>query len=181
MPNEFVLFDACGLSVLETQSSKKVYVRRRTSNGCLRVASAAGSRRYRRRPSSTCFERTTSLIRHILTYCSLQKLALLLSLLLIVSSEASSVVNNRPVVGIVAEDYYGTVSGKTTYIAASYVKWVEAAGARVLPIFINQTDEYYDRVLGIVSGVVFPGWFVVRSSIYLFNFLPDILCGRLTN
>lgn len=70
---------------------------------------------------------------------------------------SASVANDRPVVGIVAEDYYGSVPGKTSYIAASYVKWVEAAGARVLPIFINQTAEYYDQVLDLVNGVIFPG------------------------
>ena len=38
----------------------------------------------------------------------------------------------------------------TTYIAASYVKWVEAAGARVVPIVVSsETDnlEYYTKVL----------------------------------
>ena len=37
----------------------------------------------------------------------------------------------------------------TTYIAASYVKWVEAAGARVVPIVVNsEADnlEYYTKV-----------------------------------
>ncbi|XP_018496633.1 gamma-glutamyl hydrolase A [Galendromus occidentalis] len=75
----------------------------------------------------------------------------------VVTVRPASVANNRPVVGIVAEDYYGRIPGKSTYIAASYVKWAEAAGARVLPIFINQTEEYYDRVLGLVNGVIFPG------------------------
>lgn len=31
----------------------------------------------------------------------------------------------------------------TSYIAASYVKALEAAGARVVPIFIKQTRLYY--------------------------------------
>ena len=73
----------------------------------------------------------------------------------------AAVPNDRPIVGIVAEDYYGSIPGKSTYIAASYVKWMEAAGARVLPIFINQTDEYYDKVLELVNGVIFPGLFTL--------------------
>lgn len=83
--------------------------------------------------------------------------ALVISFLVTVCS--ATVVNDRPVVGIVAEDYYGSIPGKSTYIAASYVKWAEAAGARVLPIFINRTEEYYDRVLDLVNGVIFPGLF----------------------
>ena len=39
----------------------------------------------------------------------------------------------------------------TTYVAASYVKWVEGAGARAAPIVVNNYDEvadleYYDQV-----------------------------------
>ena len=39
----------------------------------------------------------------------------------------------------------------TTYVAASYVKWVEGAGARAAPIIVNNYDEvadleYYDQV-----------------------------------
>ena len=39
----------------------------------------------------------------------------------------------------------------TTYVAASYVKWVEGAGARAAPIVVNNYEEvadleYYDQV-----------------------------------
>lgn len=37
----------------------------------------------------------------------------------------------------------------TTYLAASYVKWVEAAGARAVPIIVNDNEgnlDYYDQV-----------------------------------
>ena len=37
----------------------------------------------------------------------------------------------------------------TTYIAASYVKWVEAAGARVVPIVVRSDPanlEFYTKV-----------------------------------
>ena len=46
----------------------------------------------------------------------------------------------------------------TTYVAASYVKWVEGAGARAAPIVVNNYDEvadleYYDQVgLGRMAG-----------------------------
>ncbi|OQR72891.1 gamma-glutamyl hydrolase A-like [Tropilaelaps mercedesae] len=66
-------------------------------------------------------------------------------------------VNFRPVIGILAQDYYGPVGNKTSFIAASYVKWIEGAGARVLPIFLNKTEAYYDEVINLVNGVLFPG------------------------
>lgn len=43
------------------------------------------------------------------------------------------------------------------YIAASYVKFVESAGARVVPILTDQDDEYYERILNSINGVLFPG------------------------
>lgn len=45
----------------------------------------------------------------------------------------------------------------TSYIAASYVKFMESGGARVVPIMINQTEEYYRGVVNAVNGLVFPG------------------------
>ena len=38
----------------------------------------------------------------------------------------------------------------TTYLAASYVKWVEGAGARAVPIIVSDNVDnldYYDQVL----------------------------------
>ena len=38
----------------------------------------------------------------------------------------------------------------TTYLAASYVKWVEGAGARAVPIIVSDNEDnldYYDQVL----------------------------------
>ena len=45
----------------------------------------------------------------------------------------------------------------TTYVAASYVKWVEGAGARAAPIVVNNYDEvadleYYDQVGLVIDG-----------------------------
>ena len=37
----------------------------------------------------------------------------------------------------------------TTYLAASYVKWVEGAGARAAPIIVSDNEDnldYYDQV-----------------------------------
>ncbi|RZF44121.1 hypothetical protein LSTR_LSTR014192 [Laodelphax striatellus] len=45
----------------------------------------------------------------------------------------------------------------TSYIAASYVKAVEAAGARVVPLLISQNEEYYQRKIQTLNGILFPG------------------------
>ncbi|XP_072392951.1 gamma-glutamyl hydrolase-like [Diabrotica undecimpunctata] len=60
-----------------------------------------------------------------------------------------------PIIGILTQpsDYYDY----DTFIAASYVKFVESAGARVIPIWINQSIEYYERVVSYTNGVLFPG------------------------
>lgn len=73
------------------------------------------------------------------------------------SQDCSSPLNSRPVIGVLAQDYYGNVAGKQSFIAASYVKWLESGGARVMPVFVNQSEEYYDEVLNLVNGLLFPG------------------------
>ena len=34
----------------------------------------------------------------------------------------------------------------TSYIATSYVKWVEAGGARAVPVIVGRSEEYYTEV-----------------------------------
>ncbi|CAG2113023.1 unnamed protein product, partial [Medioppia subpectinata] len=54
-----------------------------------------------------------------------------------------------------------------SYIAASYVKYLEGAGARVVPIMVNQTDEYYKRMIEMTNGLLLPGGDVdLRTSGY---------------
>ena len=36
--------------------------------------------------------------------------------------------------------------GYTAYLAASYVQWVMAGGARVVPVIIGRDHEYYEKV-----------------------------------
>ncbi|XP_071192908.1 gamma-glutamyl hydrolase-like isoform X2 [Salvelinus alpinus] len=38
------------------------------------------------------------------------------------------------------------------YIAASYVKYLGSAGARVVPIRINRTDEEYEKIFNSING-----------------------------
>lgn len=43
------------------------------------------------------------------------------------------------------------------YLAASYVKFVESAGAQVVPIFNNLTTADYTELFSSLNGVLFPG------------------------
>ncbi|KAJ8037926.1 Gamma-glutamyl hydrolase [Holothuria leucospilota] len=67
--------------------------------------------------------------------------------------------NPRPIIGILAQATglrHISKYGKS-FIAASYVKFVEAGGARVVPILVNQTEDYYNKLFHSINGVIFPG------------------------
>lgn len=44
-----------------------------------------------------------------------------------------------------------------THPHADYVKWIEAAGARVVPLYYDAPETEIDAVLQQVNGVIFPG------------------------
>lgn len=45
-----------------------------------------------------------------------------------------------------------------SYIAASYVKYIQISGAQVVPIFAYTKDRaYFDNLLPKLNGVLFPG------------------------
>ncbi|XP_065074467.1 gamma-glutamyl hydrolase-like isoform X3 [Ochlerotatus camptorhynchus] len=75
--------------------------------------------------------------------------------------------NEEPVIGVLAQEMSYSLAAKyeedyESYIAASYVKFVEGAGARVVPIWINKPREYYEDILPKLNGVLLPGgatWF----------------------
>ncbi|XP_069076349.1 gamma-glutamyl hydrolase isoform X2 [Pleurodeles waltl] len=68
-------------------------------------------------------------------------------------------VNDRPIIGVLAQEtHFGHLYhyGKS-YIAASYIKTLETAGARVVPIRINLTEAEYGRIFNSINGILFPG------------------------
>jgi gamma-glutamyl hydrolase len=65
-----------------------------------------------------------------------------------------SCLNYRPIIGIVSEE---VSSGKSSYIAASYVKYVESAGAQVVPIFSNTSQDDLKSLFDSINGILFPG------------------------
>ncbi|KXJ70954.1 hypothetical protein RP20_CCG021923 [Aedes albopictus] len=89
----------------------------------------------------------------------------------IISAEESASLraplNEEPVIGVLAQEMSYSLAAKyeedyESYIAASYVKFVEGAGARVVPIWINKPREYYENILPNLNGVLLPGgatWF----------------------
>ncbi|XP_055074035.2 gamma-glutamyl hydrolase isoform X2 [Misgurnus anguillicaudatus] len=67
--------------------------------------------------------------------------------------------NYRPIIGILAqENWEGDPNAQgSSYIQASFVKHLESAGARVVPIHINQTKEEYVKLFNSINGLSLPG------------------------
>ncbi|XP_017098550.2 gamma-glutamyl hydrolase A [Drosophila bipectinata] len=90
-------------------------------------------------------------------------LPFLMGTLMLSSAEIST-----PIIGILTQEVYpdGLISrhfeNKTSYIAASYVKYLEGAGAQVVPIWIGRNRSYYEDLMQKINGVLLPGgatWF----------------------
>lgn len=68
--------------------------------------------------------------------------------------------NNHPIVGILSQEFVTTRPEWKKYkslISASYVKFLESSGARVVPLWINKTRSYYENIMRQINGVLFPG------------------------
>lgn len=74
-------------------------------------------------------------------------------------ASASVPLNHRPVIGVLAQENLesDTHAQGSSYIAASYVKYLESAGARVVPIRINGTEEDYTKIFYAINGLLLPG------------------------
>jgi len=100
--------------------------------------------------------------------------------LLLIFGIASSVFaagNQRPIIGILTQPTGSSMNQfGQSYIAASYVKFMESAGARVVPIFHNSTPEQLDEVFSSINGILFPGGGadlnntpIYKAGAYLYN------------
>ncbi|KAJ8037365.1 Gamma-glutamyl hydrolase [Holothuria leucospilota] len=101
-----------------------------------------------------------------LTWCYVlvKVLLITLAILVILPSRVSSArdndgkLNDRPIIGVLSqESVKELMEFGPTYIPASYVKFIESGGARVVPILINQTESYYTEMFNSINGVLFPG------------------------
>ncbi|PON72773.1 Peptidase C26, gamma-glutamyl hydrolase [Parasponia andersonii] len=75
---------------------------------------------------------------------------------------------HRPIIGILShpgDGASGRLSNATgaSYIAASYVKFIESAGARVIPLIYNEPLEVLYQKLELVNGVLFTGGWAKRG------------------
>jgi len=65
---------------------------------------------------------------------------------------------DRPVIGVLTQPSLTELNQwGSSYIAASYVKYLEAAGAQVVPIFHNWTTSELDYAYEQLDGALFPG------------------------
>ena len=58
-----------------------------------------------------------------------------------------------------------------TYIAASYVKFIQMSGAQVVPIFAFSNTSYLDSILSKVNGILFTGggtYIYIENQSYCF-------------
>ncbi|PSC69860.1 gamma-glutamyl hydrolase [Micractinium conductrix] len=63
--------------------------------------------------------------------------------------------NFKPLIGILAQACH-YCPGRS-YVAAGFVKWIEAAGARAVPIRYYSSEQELRRVFKSVNGMIFPG------------------------
>jgi len=78
----------------------------------------------------------------------------------------ASVLNDRPIVGVLSQPLgveaaeVGAASSnatRQTYIAASYVKFLEQAGARVVPVHYDASEAELTALFGSINGLLLPG------------------------
>jgi gamma-glutamyl hydrolase len=83
-------------------------------------------------------------------------------LLMVCGLVPGSSAHDQPIIGVLTQEISSVFEmlypGKyQSFIAASYVKWVESGGARVVPIWIGRDKEYYHDVMAKINGVLLPG------------------------
>ncbi|KAL2085289.1 hypothetical protein ACEWY4_018609 [Coilia grayii] len=65
--------------------------------------------------------------------------------------------NDRPIIGVLAQELKNPEPYGNSYIAASYVKTLESAGARVVPVMVNRPEEEYHQLFNSINGILLPG------------------------
>lgn len=77
-----------------------------------------------------------------------------LTILICLTFTLALALNDRPIIGILNEP---TSSGSESYFSASYVKWLEASGARVAVIPYNADMDTLSTLFNSVNGILFTG------------------------
>ncbi|XP_073247484.1 gamma-glutamyl hydrolase-like [Porites lutea] len=74
---------------------------------------------------------------------------------------------DRPIIGVLTQETDGHVTKfGTQYVAASYVKFIESAGGRMVPILVNSTSEQIEKMFNSINGVIFPGGHRLTNTNY---------------
>jgi hypothetical protein len=69
-----------------------------------------------------------------------------------------SVPTPAPVIGVLTQPWKaGKDSEELLYIAASYVKYVEAGGARAVPVFSDRSAKELTSIFSKLNGLLVPG------------------------
>lgn len=71
------------------------------------------------------------------------------------SWRSATVKTTRPTIGILAQRCHDCPG--RSYIAAGFSKWIEAAGARAVPIRFYSSEAELKRLFDSVNGIIFPG------------------------
>ena len=80
---------------------------------------------------------------------------LALASVLLVACNAQNV---RPVIGCMAQPADADLGGPNRqYLVSSYVRWLESAGAQVVPVLYNQSQADLSLLFGQLSGLLLPG------------------------
>ena len=102
-------------------------------------------------------------------YCSLLLLATILSMCIAAGlatientrREKLPSPNERPIIGILSQEMSPSLlpprSKGASYIAASYVKYIESAGGRVVPILTSMSKKEIEDIFESINGVLYPG------------------------
>ncbi|XP_022329164.2 gamma-glutamyl hydrolase-like [Crassostrea virginica] len=88
-------------------------------------------------------------------------LVISLPVLQMVAAFPLNMINNRPIIGVLAQES-SKGSPAATYIPSPYVKWLESAGARVIPVRLFRENDlkahcYYKKLFDSMNGILFPG------------------------
>lgn len=73
--------------------------------------------------------------------------------------------NDRPIIGILTQELDPELRSKlpdggrgySAYLAASYVQWVMAGGARAVPVITGRDEQYYRQIFDGINGLLLPG------------------------
>ena len=76
-----------------------------------------------------------------------------------VNSKQRTIKTTRPIIGVMAQSSRGEPYHNTwkSYIAASYIKYLESSGARVVPIKNNLADDEVEKLFYSINGFLLPG------------------------